>query len=96
MEEKFKTNHYFILSGLAKLGIFIFFRLEIIQFKMESIFEMAILCLSIYPSEPCIFTNCRPTFFKFLILIEDYMRINDTFRFFDCSEIELCMKYPQK
>jgi hypothetical protein len=51
---------------------------------------MAILRLSIRPSEPSIF---EPTIFKFWILIEDYMRINDTFGFFNSfsisSEIEL-------
>jgi hypothetical protein len=42
------------------------------------------------PSKPCIFAIFRPTIFKFRILIEDYIRINVTFGFFDLmSEIEL-------
>jgi hypothetical protein len=41
---------------------------------------MAILRLTVRPSEPCFF---RPTIFNFWILIEDYIRINDTFGFFD-------------
>jgi hypothetical protein len=49
---------------------------------MESIFKMVILHLSI-----------KPTIFKFWILIENYIRINETFEFFDSlcirSEIEL-------
>jgi hypothetical protein len=57
---------------------------------MESIFKMAILNLSIRPSELCIFAIFEPTIW---ILIEDYIRINDTFGFFDSlsisSEIEL-------
>jgi hypothetical protein len=44
---------------------------------------MAILCLFIRPSEPCIFAIFRPTIFKFWILTEDYIRINVTFGFFD-------------
>jgi hypothetical protein len=54
---------------------------------------MAILHLSIRPSEPCIFAIFTPTIFKFWILIETYLRINDTFGFYDSlfisSEIEL-------
>jgi hypothetical protein len=46
---------------------------------MESIY--------IRPSEPCIFAFFRPTIFKFRILIEDYMRINETFGFFDLLPI---------
>jgi hypothetical protein len=41
---------------------------------------MAILRLSIHPREPYIF---RPTIYPFLILIEDYVKIDDTFEFFD-------------
>jgi hypothetical protein len=58
---------------------------------MESIFKMAISHLSTRPSESCIFV--KPTIFKFRILIEDYIRTNETFGFFDSlyisSEIEL-------
>jgi hypothetical protein len=54
---------------------------------------MTLLHLSIRPSEPYIFAIFRPTIFKFWILIEDHIKINDTFRFFDSlsisSEIEL-------
>jgi hypothetical protein len=60
---------------------------------MESIFKMVILLLFIHPSESCIFTIFKPIVFKFLILIENYIGINDTFGFFDSlsisSEIEL-------
>jgi hypothetical protein len=60
---------------------------------MESILKMAILHLSIRQSESCIFAMYKPTIFMFLILLEDYVRINDTFGFFDTfsvnSEIEL-------
>jgi hypothetical protein len=60
---------------------------------MESIFKMVILHLCIRPSEPCFFAIFKPTIFKFWILIEDYIRINDTFGFSDSfsisSEIEL-------
>jgi hypothetical protein len=41
--------------GLANLITFIFSRPKIIQFKMKSIFKIAILHLSLGPSEPCIF-----------------------------------------
>jgi hypothetical protein len=44
---------------------------------------MAILHLSIRPSEPCIFAIFKPKYSKFWILIENYIRINDTFGFFD-------------
>jgi hypothetical protein len=54
---------------------------------MESIFKMAILHLSIRPSESYIFAIFKPTIFKFWILLEDYIRINDTFGFFDSSPI---------
>jgi hypothetical protein len=54
---------------------------------------MAILRLSIHLSEPCILAILKPTTFKFWILIEVYIRINETFGFFDLlttsSEIEL-------
>jgi hypothetical protein len=54
---------------------------------------MAILKLSIRPSDPFIFVIFKPTIFKFWVLIEDYIRINDTLGFFDSlsisSEIEL-------
>jgi hypothetical protein len=79
--------------GLAKKSTSIFFGPKIIQFKMESIFKMAILSLSICSSEPCIFAILKPTIFKVWILIEEYIRIKDTFGFFDLftisSEIEL-------
>jgi hypothetical protein len=48
---------------------------------------MAILRLSIRPSGPCIFVICQPTIFKFWILIEHYIRINETFGFFDSLSI---------
>jgi hypothetical protein len=50
---------------------------------MYSIFKMAILRLSIRPSEPFIFAIFKPTILKFEILMENYMRINDPFGFFD-------------
>jgi hypothetical protein len=54
---------------------------------------MAILKLSIRPSDPFIFVIFKPTIFKFWVLIEDYIRINDILGFFDSlsisSEIEL-------
>jgi hypothetical protein len=50
---------------------------------MEVIFKMAILLLSIRRTEPCIFAISRPTIFKYWIIIEDYIRINETFGFFD-------------
>jgi hypothetical protein len=65
--EDVSTNHCFILSDLTqpflnrfyninfefpKLTTSIFLRLKTIQFKMESIFKMAILRLSISLSEP--------------------------------------------
>jgi hypothetical protein len=60
---------------------------------MKSIFKMAVVNLSIRPSQPCIITIFKPTIFKFRILIEDCMRIKYTFEFFDSlsisSEIEL-------
>jgi hypothetical protein len=56
---------------------------------------MAILRLSIRPSDPCFFAIFKPTILKFLILIGDCMRINDTFGFSDLmsigSEIELAL-----
>jgi hypothetical protein len=67
---------------------------------MESIFKMAILRLSIHPSEPCIFAIFNPTIFKFRILLGDYkISINDMFGFFDTlfisSEIELGLGFSQ-
>jgi hypothetical protein len=63
---------------------------------MESIIKMAILHLSIRSSEPCIFIS---TIFKNWNLIENYIRINDTFEFFDSlsisSEIELALGSSQ-
>jgi hypothetical protein len=52
---------------------------------------MAILHLSIRSirtSEPCIFAIFEHIIFKFWILIEGYIKINDTFGFFD----SLCLK----
>jgi hypothetical protein len=54
---------------------------------MESIFKMVILILSIRPFESCIFAICKPIVLKFQILIEDYIRIKDTFGFFDLLSI---------
>jgi hypothetical protein len=54
---------------------------------MESMFKMAILRLSIRLSEPCIFAIFRPTLFKFWIIIEEYIRFNETFGFFDLLSI---------
>jgi hypothetical protein len=48
---------------------------------------MAILRLSVHSPEPFIFAIFKPKIFKFWILMEDFMRINDTFRFFDLSSI---------
>jgi hypothetical protein len=54
---------------------------------MESIFEMAILRLSVHSPEPCTFAILKPKIIKFWTFIEDYIRINDTFGFFDLSSI---------
>jgi hypothetical protein len=62
--------------GLSKSSTFIFLISRIIQFKMELISKMAILRLSIRPSEPCIYAIFKPTVFKFWIHIEDYMSQN--------------------
>jgi hypothetical protein len=83
--------------GLAKLSTSISLRPRIFQFKMESIFKMALLRLSICPSEPFIFPIFKSTIFKFWFLIEDYIKFdNDTFGFFDSlsiiSEIELGLR----
>jgi hypothetical protein len=48
---------------------------------------MAILRLSIRPSEPSIFAIFKPTIFKFRILIGDYIIINNTFGFLDALSI---------
>jgi hypothetical protein len=54
---------------------------------------MVILHLFIRPPEPCIFAIFKPVIFKFWILIEDYIKINEINEFFDSlsisSEIEL-------
>jgi hypothetical protein len=54
---------------------------------------MAILHLSIRTSQPCILFIFKSKIFKFSILLEDYIRINEPFGFFDTlpksSEIEL-------
>jgi hypothetical protein len=54
---------------------------------------MSILHLFIRPSEPCIFAIFKPAIFKFWILIEDYIKINEINVFFDSlsisSDIEL-------
>jgi hypothetical protein len=52
---------------------------------MEATFKMAILHLSLRPSEPCIFAILKPRIFKLDYIEEDYIRINDTFGFFDLS-----------
>jgi hypothetical protein len=49
---------------------------------MESIFKKAILRFPISPSEPCIFAIFKPLNFNW-ILIENYIKTNDTFGFFD-------------
>jgi hypothetical protein len=54
---------------------------------MDSIFKMAILCLSVRPSESCIIAIFRPAIFKLRTLVEDYNRINDTFGFIDSLSI---------
>jgi hypothetical protein len=43
---------------------------------------MAILHLFIRTCGPCILPIFRPTIFKFWILIEDYIKVSDTFSFF--------------
>jgi hypothetical protein len=48
---------------------------------------MAILRLSVRSPMPCIFAIFKPTIFKFQILIEDYIRINETYGFFNSSSI---------
>jgi hypothetical protein len=48
---------------------------------------MAILHLSIRPSERCLFAIFRPTIFKFRILIEDNIRIIEMIGFFDSLSI---------
>jgi hypothetical protein len=50
---------------------------------MESIFKMVILRFPISPSESSIFTIFKPTNFIFCILIENYIKTNDTSGFFD-------------
>jgi hypothetical protein len=60
---------------------------------MKLIFKMAFSRLFIRLSERYIFAISKPTIFKFQILIEDYIRIHETFGFFNSlpisSEIEL-------
>jgi hypothetical protein len=60
---------------------------------------MAILHLSIRLSERCSFAIFRPTIFKFGILIEDYVRINEMIGYFDSlsisSDIELGLRPSQ-
>jgi hypothetical protein len=55
--------------------------------------------MAILPDGPCIIVIFQPTIFKFWILIEDYIRINDTFGFLDSlsisSEIELGLEPSQ-
>jgi hypothetical protein len=48
------------------------------------------------PSEPCIFAIFDPTIFKFRILIEDYIKINDTSGFFDSLSISSQIKIFKK
>jgi hypothetical protein len=54
---------------------------------------MTILRLPIRLFAPCIFNIFKPTIFRLWILIEDYIKMNETFGFFDLlsisSEIEL-------
>jgi hypothetical protein len=53
---------------------------------------MAILPLFIRPCDPCIFATFKSTIFKFWILLEYYIKINETFAFDSLSissEIEL-------
>jgi hypothetical protein len=54
---------------------------------MESILKMAFLRLSIRPPEPYIFAIFKPAIFKFRIFIGNYIRINETFGFFDSSYV---------
>jgi hypothetical protein len=93
LAQLFLNRFYNLNFGFPKLTTSIFLRLKTIQFKMESIFKMAILRLSIRLSELCIFAVFRPTIFNFWILIEDYTRIIVTFEFSDflsiSSEIEV-------
>jgi hypothetical protein len=48
---------------------------------------MAILHLSIRPSQPCVFAIFKPAISKFWILIEGYIRINNTFGISDSLSI---------
>jgi hypothetical protein len=54
---------------------------------------MTILRLPIRLFAPCIFDIFKPTIFRLWILLDVYIKINDTFGFFDLfsksSEIEL-------
>jgi hypothetical protein len=53
LHSHFSTDFYILTHfGLAKLSTYIFLRLKITLSKMESILNMAILHLSIRPSEP--------------------------------------------
>jgi hypothetical protein len=76
--------------GLGNLGTSVFLRFKIIQFKIESIFKMATSQLTIHRLNLVFspISNLQSS-----IHIENFMRINDTFWFFDSlsisSEIEL-------
>jgi hypothetical protein len=62
-------------------------------FKLEAIFNVAILRFPISPPEPCILVIFKLINFIFWNLIENYITANDTSGFFDklsiSSEIEL-------
>jgi hypothetical protein len=54
---------------------------------------MAILHLSIRPSEHCIVAICRSKILKFWILLKGYIKINDKFGFFDSLSISSEMDF---
>jgi hypothetical protein len=54
---------------------------------MKSIFKMAILRFPISPSEPYIFAFFKLKNLKFWIMIENYMKTNDTSGFLDLLSI---------
>jgi hypothetical protein len=65
---------------------------------MESIFKMAIFYLSIRPSVACTLHFCHFQIYNLPILnsYENYVRINDTFRFFDSLYIIIATHSPTK
>jgi hypothetical protein len=93
------TNHCYILSGLAQsflnrlqhISLFWPCKTQHFHIPKNNSIQNGVNIQDgdftfIYPSvrgEICIFVIFKPTIFKFWILIEDYIRINETFGFFD-------------